>query len=61
MKYSYPVRAQAGGAVLKQWYSIQAKAGGPAEIKIYDEIGMWGISARQFSEDLAALPAQGDY
>lgn len=40
---------------MKNWYSIQAKAGGTAEIKIYDEIGMWGVSARQFSDELTAL------
>ncbi|CAI1776740.1 MULTISPECIES: ClpP-like prohead protease/major capsid protein fusion protein [Serratia] len=40
---------------MKGWYSIQAKAGGTASISIYDEIGMWGITARQFSDDLTAL------
>lgn len=40
---------------MKSWFSIKAKAAGAAEIKIYDEIGMWGITARQFSDELAAL------
>ncbi|KFX20273.1 ClpP-like prohead protease/major capsid protein fusion protein [Pectobacterium betavasculorum] len=40
---------------MKSWFSIKAKTAGAAEIKIYDEIGMWGITARQFSEELAAL------
>lgn len=29
---------------MKSWFSIKAKAAGAAEIKIYDEIGMWGIT-----------------
>lgn len=40
---------------MKGWYSIQAKAGGTASISIYDEIGMLGITARRFSEELSAL------
>jgi len=40
---------------MKSWFSIKAKAAGAAEIKIYDEIGMWGITARQFSDELSAL------
>ncbi|MBH3326542.1 head maturation protease, ClpP-related, partial [Pseudomonas mosselii] len=37
------------------WYSIQAAARGEAEVMLYDDIGAWGISARQFARDLAAL------
>lgn len=37
------------------WYSIQASANNSADIRIYDEIGGWGISARQFAEELTAL------
>ncbi|EJX4928851.1 Clp protease ClpP, partial [Salmonella enterica] len=37
------------------WYSIRAAANNAAEICIYDEIGGWGISARWFAEELAAL------
>src|SRR5690554_176290 len=36
----------------KTWYQINAKAGSPAEIFIYDEIGAFGISAKQFADDL---------
>lgn len=37
------------------WYSIKASANQSAEIWIYDEIGGWGISARQFANELKAL------
>ncbi|QQX80853.1 Clp protease ClpP [Shewanella sp. KX20019] len=39
---------------MPSWYSIQNKAG-KAKIEIYDEIGLWGISAKDFSQDLKAL------
>lgn len=41
----------------KSWYSIQAKEGAPetAEVSIHDEIGGWGISARDFIRDLRGL------
>ncbi len=37
------------------WYSVQAAARGVVDVMLYDEIGGWGISARQFARDLAAL------
>lgn len=42
---------------MQSWYSIRAAAGGDGEICVYDEIGGWGISARQFVDDLQALGA----
>ncbi|WP_285259243.1 ClpP-like prohead protease/major capsid protein fusion protein [Halopseudomonas bauzanensis] len=39
----------------ESWYSIKALAKGEAEILLYDEIGMWGITAQQFARDLKAL------
>lgn len=42
---------------MQSWYSIRTAAGGDGEICVYDEIGGWGISARQFVEDLQALGA----
>ena len=39
---------------MKKWYDIRAQAGG-AEIIIYDEIGYWGITAKDFLDDLKAL------
>jgi len=43
---------------VKNWYSIQAKTTAPAEISIYDEIGLWGVTAMQFIADLKAIDAQ---
>lgn len=39
----------------QSWYSITAKANNQAEVWLYDEIGAWGISARQFAQDIKAL------
>jgi ATP-dependent Clp protease, protease subunit len=39
---------------MKSWFSIQAK-GSTAEIVIYDEVGLFGISAKQFNDQLKAL------
>src|SRR6266536_2578100 len=36
------------------WYRIKAQAG-TAEIAIYEEIGMWGITAGDFLAELKAL------
>lgn len=38
------------------WYSINAKAdAGHAEIMIYDEIGLWGVSAKDFVDEINSL------
>lgn len=43
---------------MKNWYSIQAKANNAAaEISIYDEIGAWGVTAKDFIAELKALDA----
>lgn len=44
---------------MKKWYSIQNSADGaaPAKISIHDEIGGWGIMARDFIRDFDAIPA----
>lgn len=44
----------------RSWYRIDAKAGddgktASVEVLIYDEIGLWGISAARFIEDLKAV------
>lgn len=39
----------------EQWYRIRAAGRGSAEIAIYDEIGGWGVTAKQFAEELKAL------
>ena len=45
----------ANNAPKESWYSIKALSKGQAEILLYDEIGMWGITAQQFARDLKAL------
>ena len=43
---------------MKSWYSITAKADAKtADISIFDEIGYWGVTAKQFIGDLKALDA----
>ncbi|ADO48123.1 peptidase S14 ClpP [[Enterobacter] lignolyticus SCF1] len=37
------------------WFRMQASADNEADIYIYDEIGYWGVTARQFVNDLKAL------
>ncbi|HBN9675650.1 ClpP-like prohead protease/major capsid protein fusion protein [Pseudomonas aeruginosa] len=39
----------------ESWYSIKALSRGVAEILLYDEIGVWGITAQQFARELKAL------
>jgi ATP-dependent protease ClpP protease subunit len=39
----------------KRWYTMKATADKKAEVFIYADIGMWGITANQFQQDLAAL------
>lgn len=41
----------------RSWYSIRAAASdsSSAEISIHDEIGLWGVSARNFISDLKSL------
>jgi ATP-dependent Clp endopeptidase proteolytic subunit ClpP len=38
-----------------KWYSITAKADDSAEVRIYNEIGEWGINAEAFSNDLGKI------
>jgi ATP-dependent protease ClpP protease subunit len=40
---------------VRTWYSMRAAADEAAEILIHDEIGLWGISAQQFTRDLKDL------
>ena len=39
----------------RSWYEIKAQDEGEAEILIYDEIGIWGITARDFVQQLDEL------
>lgn len=42
---------------MNTWYRITNKSPECAEVMIYDEIGMWGITAKKFAEDLNAITA----
>ncbi len=39
----------------RSWFRMASLANGEAEVVIYDEIGMWGITAAAFRESLLAL------
>lgn len=39
----------------KSWFRMQAGGQGEADIYIYDEIGFWGVTAKQFISDMNAL------
>ncbi|QRQ86256.1 head maturation protease, ClpP-related [Cupriavidus oxalaticus] len=45
---------------MKNWYSITAKANTPeeADISIFDEIGFWGVTAKDFIADLSKITAK---
>ena len=40
----------------KSWFTVRALAGAAAEVLIYDEIGAYGVSAKAFLDELAAIP-----
>lgn len=43
----------------KTWYSVKALAAADmAEISIYDEIGFWGVTAKDFITDLKSISAK---
>lgn len=42
---------------MKTWFTCKATAKDEAEISIYDEIGLWGITAKEFIDELKALGA----
>lgn len=39
----------------KNWYNIKNKAGSTADVYIFDEIGMWGVTAQSFITDIKDL------
>lgn len=44
---------------VKAWGKINANAGeGIAEVRIYDEIGIWGVDAQGFADEISALEAE---
>jgi ATP-dependent Clp endopeptidase proteolytic subunit ClpP len=42
-----------------KWYEIKALANGATEIYVYDEIGYWGITAKDFARDLKEVKPNG--
>jgi ATP-dependent Clp protease protease subunit len=42
----------------QSWYSIKALSEDSAEIFIYDEIGLWGITAKDFIDELKKVSAK---
>jgi ATP-dependent Clp protease protease subunit len=53
------VTGRAAGDAPRSWYAMRATED-PAvhEIRIYEEIGFWGVTARQFADDLAKVTAK---
>jgi len=39
----------------EKWYNIQNKAGKSTDVYIFDEIGMWGVTAQNFISDIKDL------
>ena len=39
----------------EKWYNIQNKAGASTDVYIFDEIGMWGVTAQNFISDIKDL------
>ncbi|MDR0770823.1 MAG: Clp protease ClpP [Burkholderiales bacterium] len=40
---------------MKHWYEIKAQAEGGIEIRLYDDIGGWGVTAKDFIEALKSV------
>lgn len=46
---------------MKSWFTIKNEAGKPAaEIDIFDEIGLWGVTPKDFAQQLASIPSDRD-
>ncbi|MEU9805033.1 head maturation protease, ClpP-related [Mycobacterium sp. NPDC050853] len=41
----------------KSWYALATPDDGPAEVMIYDDIGMFGVTAADFVRDIATIKA----
>lgn len=41
----------------RSWFTVKALAGDRAEVSIFEEIGIWGISAKQFLDQFRAIAA----
>lgn len=47
-----------GGKTPRSWYSISAKSEDVTEVRIYDEIGFFGVDAATFAQDLQAIKSK---
>ncbi len=45
-----------GVTMRKSWYEIKAQGEDEVEVIIYDEIGIWGITAKDFIDDFKKIP-----
>lgn len=45
---------------MNSWYQIKAQASGDYEVLIYDEIGFWGVTAKQFIDDFKRIPGDAN-
>lgn len=45
--------------VKNKWYEMKALANGNAEIYVFDEIGYWGVTAKDFARDLKEIEKTG--
>ena len=43
---------------MRNWFKVEAKADAPPEITIYDEIGAWGVTAKDFIAELKKIDAK---
>lgn len=48
---------RAPAPVARQWYEIRDAAGPVATIRLYDEIGYWGVTAEDFAAELGRISA----
>ena len=48
-------KAKTSETPANSWFSIKAQSNNSAVIHLYDEIGGWGVTARSFAKELAAL------
>ncbi|MEU0411718.1 head maturation protease, ClpP-related [Streptomyces griseorubiginosus] len=53
LNFQRPAQARIG-----RWYELKNLSADVAEIAIYDEIGMWGITASDFVKDIQSVTAQ---
>ena len=57
LQAAFKLREPAGEAEGRSWYSIKNASDTETEIFIYDEIGLWGITANDFVRELADIRA----